>query len=60
MVVNQDKASAQLAAMRKRVEELEMELQEFRSGRMTTGEDGNIVLNDLAAENMMLKAENDK
>ena len=60
MSVNQDKASAQLSALRKRIQELELELLEFKSGHRVVGEDGSIVLNDMANECVMLKADNDK
>ena len=40
VVVNQDKTSQQLAMMRTRIQGLELELQEFKSGRMVVSEDG--------------------
>lgn len=58
--VNQDKASAQLNVLRKRIAELENELTEFKAGRIVVANDGSVVLNDLANENAMLKTENDK
>lgn len=58
--VNQDKASAQLASLRKRIAELEGELAEFRAGRLVVSDEGSVVINDLATENSMLKTENDK
>ena len=60
MVVNQDKASAQLAALRAQVQELELELQEFKSGRLVVSNTGSVVLHDLSSEVTMLKADNDK
>lgn len=60
MVVNQDKASAQMAALRARVQELEVELQEFKAGRLVVSDSGNVVLSDLSSEVTMLKADNDK
>ena len=58
--MNQDKASAQLAALLTRVEELELELQEFRSGRLVVSDSGSVVPHDLSSEVTMLKADNDK
>ena len=59
-MVNQDKASQQLAMLRARIQQLEVELQEFRSGRMVVSGDGSVVMNDMANENTMLRTENDK
>ena len=58
--MNQDKGSQQLAGLRARIQELEVELQEFRSGRMVVSEDGSVVVNDMAIEITMLRTENDK
>ena len=59
-MVNQDKASQQLSMLRARIQQLEVELQEFRSGRMVVSGDGSVVMNDMANENTMLRTENDK
>ena len=59
-MVNQDKTSQQLAMLRARIQQLEVELQEFRSGRMVVSGDGSVVMNDMANENTMLRTENDK
>ena len=58
--MNQDKVSAQLATLRKRITELENELVEFRAGRLVVSDSGSVVVNDMATENSMLKTENDK
>ena len=58
--MNQDKASQQLTALRARIQKLEVELQEFRSGRKVVSEDGSVVMNDMANEITMLRTENDK
>ena len=58
--MNQDKASQQLAMLRSKIQELELELQEFKSGRMVVSEDGSVVINDMANEITMLRTENDK
>lgn len=52
--------SQQLSAFRSRIQELELELQEFKSGRMIVSEDGSVVVNDMANEITMLRTENDK
>ena len=59
-MVNQDKMSQQLASLRSRIQELEFELQEFKSGRTVVSEDGSVVINDMASEITMLRTENDK
>ncbi len=58
--MNQDKTSQQLAMLRSKIQELELELQEFKSGRMVVSEDGSVVVNDMANEITMLRTENDK
>ena len=58
--MNQDQASQQLGALRNRIRELELELAEFKSGRMVVSEDGKSMYNDMVTENTMLRADNDK
>ena len=58
--MNQDKTSQQLAMLRSKIQQLELELQEFKSGRMVVSEDGSVVVNDMASEITMLRTENDK
>lgn len=58
--MNQDKMSQQLSGLRSKIQQLEVELQEFKSGRMVVSEDGSIVVNDMANEITMLRTENDK
>ena len=60
VVVNQDKTSQQLTMLRSKIQELELELQEFKSGRMVVSDDGSVVVNDMANEITMLRTENDK
>lgn len=52
--------SQQLASLRARIQQLEFELQEFKSGRTVVSEDGSVVINDMASEITMLRTENDK
>lgn len=58
--MNQDKMSQQLTALRSKIQQLEVELQEFKSGRMVVSGDGSVVMNDMASEITMLRTENDK
>ena len=52
--------SQQLTALRSKIQQLEVELQEFKSGRMVVSGDGSVVMNDMASEITMLRTENDK
>lgn len=52
--------SQQLSSLRSRIQELEFELQEFKSGRTVVSGDGSVVVNDMASEITMLRTENDK
>jgi len=45
---------------RTQIHKLEVELAEYRQGKIVVGADGNVVLNDMSEENTMLRAENDK
>ena len=52
--------SQQLSIFRSRIQELELELQEFKSGRMIVSADGSVAVNDMANEITMLRTENDR
>ena len=54
-MANRDKSSQQLAALRAQIQKLELELQEFRSGRVVVSEDGSVVTNDMANEITMFQ-----
>ncbi|XP_068611578.1 kinesin-like protein KIF21A [Brachionichthys hirsutus] len=58
VVVNQDRASQQISALRTELARLQMELMEYRTGKRMVGEDGTEGINDLVHENSMLQAEN--
>uniref|UniRef100_A0A8C4EJD6 Kinesin family member 21A n=1 Tax=Dicentrarchus labrax TaxID=13489 RepID=A0A8C4EJD6_DICLA len=58
VVVNQDKASQQISALRTEIARLQMELMEYRTGKRMVGEDGMEGINDLVHENSMLQTEN--
>ncbi|XP_053372080.1 kinesin-like protein KIF21A isoform X4 [Clarias gariepinus] len=58
VVVNQDKASQQISALRTEIARLQMELMEYRTGKRIVGEDGLESINDMYHENSMLQMEN--
>ncbi|XP_070785480.1 kinesin-like protein KIF21A [Enoplosus armatus] len=58
VVVNQDRASQQISALRTEIARLQMELMEYRTGKRMVGEDGMEGINDLVHENSMLQTEN--
>ncbi|XP_037551754.1 LOW QUALITY PROTEIN: kinesin-like protein KIF21A [Nematolebias whitei] len=58
VVVNQDRASQQISALRTEIARLQMELMEYRTGKRVVGEDGIEGINDLVHENSMLQTEN--
>ncbi|XP_030646391.1 kinesin-like protein KIF21A, partial [Chanos chanos] len=58
VVVNQDKASQQISALRTEIARLQMELMEYRTGKRMIGEDGMESINDMYHENTMLQTEN--
>ncbi|XP_036431873.1 kinesin-like protein KIF21A isoform X1 [Colossoma macropomum] len=58
VVVNQDKASQQISALRTEIARLQMELMEYRTGKRMVGEDGLESINDMYHENTMLQTEN--
>ncbi|XP_075868192.1 kinesin-like protein KIF21A isoform X3 [Nelusetta ayraudi] len=58
VVVNQDRASQQISALRTEIARLQMELMEYKTGKRMVGEDGVEGVNDLVHENTMLQMEN--
>uniref|UniRef100_A0A8C7GYI6 Kinesin-like protein KIF21A n=1 Tax=Oncorhynchus kisutch TaxID=8019 RepID=A0A8C7GYI6_ONCKI len=58
VMVNQDKASQQISALRTEIARLQMELMEYRTGKRMVGEDGMESINDMFHENSMLQTEN--
>ncbi|KAK6317877.1 hypothetical protein J4Q44_G00111680 [Coregonus suidteri] len=58
VMVNQDKASQQISALRTEIARLQMELMEYRTGKRMVGEDGMESINDMVHENTMLQTEN--
>ncbi|XP_043977332.1 kinesin-like protein KIF21B isoform X3 [Gambusia affinis] len=59
VVVNQDKTSQQINALRAEVARLQLELMEYKAGKRVAGEDGAEGYSDLYQENTMLQREND-
>uniref|UniRef100_A0AAY4DYN4 Kinesin motor domain-containing protein n=1 Tax=Denticeps clupeoides TaxID=299321 RepID=A0AAY4DYN4_9TELE len=58
VVVNQDKTSQQISALRAEIARLQMELMEYKAGKRVVGEDGTEGFSDLFQENTMLQREN--
>ncbi|XP_073799503.1 kinesin-like protein KIF21A isoform X6 [Danio rerio] len=58
VMVNQDRASQQISALRTEIARLQMELMEYRTGKRMVGEDGLESINDMFHENSMLQVEN--
>ncbi|XP_041639025.1 kinesin-like protein KIF21B isoform X2 [Cheilinus undulatus] len=59
VVVNQDKTSQQISALRAEIARLQMELMEYKAGKRVACEDGSEGFSDLYQENAMLQREND-
>uniref|UniRef100_A0A3P8T862 Kinesin family member 21A n=1 Tax=Amphiprion percula TaxID=161767 RepID=A0A3P8T862_AMPPE len=58
VMVNQDKASQQISALRTEIARLQMELMEYKTGKRLVGEDGIESFSDMFHENSMLQTEN--
>ncbi|XP_068598297.1 kinesin-like protein KIF21B [Brachionichthys hirsutus] len=59
LVVNQDKTSQQISALRAEIARLQMELMEYKAGKRVACEDGSEAYSDLHQENVMLQRESD-
>ncbi|XP_069797877.1 kinesin-like protein KIF21B isoform X3 [Narcine bancroftii] len=59
VVVNQDKTSQQISALRAEIVRLQMELMEYKTGKRVIDADGSQGYSDLCHENTMLQKEND-
>ena len=57
VVANQDKSSQTISLLRKQIEQLELELQEYRQGKRIVDEDGTVQINDMYHENHLLQTE---
>ncbi|XP_065290019.1 kinesin-like protein KIF21A isoform X3 [Dermacentor albipictus] len=58
VTVNQDKSSQTITALRHEIQELKLELMEYKQGKRLVGEDGTEQVNDMFYENTMLQTEN--
>ncbi|XP_041852163.1 kinesin-like protein KIF21A isoform X1 [Melanotaenia boesemani] len=58
VMVNQDKASQQISALRTEIARLQIELMEYKTGKRMVGEDGVESFSDMFHENSMLQTEN--
>nr|DBA31288.1 TPA: hypothetical protein GDO54_007164 [Pyxicephalus adspersus] len=58
VMVNQDRTSQQINALRNEITRLQMELMEYKTGKRIINEDGNESINDMFHENAMLQTEN--
>ncbi|KFP82149.1 Kinesin-like KIF21A, partial [Apaloderma vittatum] len=58
VMVNQDRASQQINALRSEIARLQMELMEYKTGKRIIDEDGVESINDMFHENAMLQTEN--
>ncbi|XP_054010629.1 kinesin-like protein KIF21A isoform X2 [Hylaeus anthracinus] len=54
VTINQDKSSRTIASLRREIQQLQLELMEYRQGKRVVGEDG---MNDAWHENQMLSSE---
>ncbi|XP_005731439.1 kinesin-like protein KIF21B isoform X6 [Pundamilia nyererei] len=59
VMVNQDKTSQQISALRAEIARLQMELMEYKAGKRVACEEGSEGYSDLYQENTMLQREND-
>ncbi|XP_053723895.1 kinesin-like protein KIF21B isoform X2 [Synchiropus splendidus] len=59
VVVNQDKTSQQISALRAEIARLQLELMEYKAGKRVACEDGSEGYSDLYQENAMLQRESD-
>lgn len=57
VIANQDKASETINLLRREIQQLQLELMEYKQGKRMIGEDGNEHINDMYYENTMLQKE---
>ncbi len=58
VTANQDKTSRTIMALRQEIQNLQLELMEYKQGKRVVGEDGAETTNDMFHENAMLSKEN--
>uniref|UniRef100_A0A8C4ZRK1 Kinesin family member 21B n=1 Tax=Gadus morhua TaxID=8049 RepID=A0A8C4ZRK1_GADMO len=59
VVVNQDKTSQQISALRAEIARLQLELMEYKAGKRVASEEGSEGFSDLHQENVLLQRESD-
>ncbi|KAF7208409.1 kinesin-like protein KIF21B isoform X1 [Nothobranchius furzeri] len=59
VMVNQDKTSQQISALRAEIARLQLELMEYKAGKRVVCEDGSEGFSDMYQENAMLQRDND-
>lgn len=57
VIANQDKASETISLLRREIQQLQLELMEYKQGKRMIGDDGNEQINDMYYENNMLQKE---
>ncbi|KAJ9600244.1 hypothetical protein L9F63_009469, partial [Diploptera punctata] len=58
VTINQDKSSRTIVLLRQEIQQLQLELLEYKQGKRMVGEDGVEMVNDMFHENTMLQTEN--
>ncbi|PNF31233.1 hypothetical protein B7P43_G14008, partial [Cryptotermes secundus] len=58
VTINQDKSSRTIVLLRQEIQQLQLELLEYKQGKRMIGEDGVETVNDMFHENTMLQTEN--
>ncbi|XP_037086600.1 LOW QUALITY PROTEIN: kinesin-like protein KIF21A [Pollicipes pollicipes] len=58
VTINQDKTSRTIALLRQEIQQLQLELMEYRQGKRMVTEDGSEAVNDMYHENNMLQTDN--
>ncbi|GIY67621.1 hypothetical protein CDAR_553622 [Caerostris darwini] len=56
--INQDKSSQTISSLRREIQQLQLELMEYKQGKRIIGDDGEEHVNDMFHENMILESEN--
>ncbi|XP_055933295.1 kinesin-like protein KIF21A isoform X2 [Argiope bruennichi] len=56
--INQDKSSQTISSLRREIQQLQLELMEYKQGKRVIGDDGEEHVNDMFHENMILVSEN--
>ncbi|KAF0304360.1 Kinesin-like protein KIF21A [Amphibalanus amphitrite] len=58
VTINQDKTSRTISLLRQEIQQLQLELMEYRQGKRVVSEDGSEAVNDMYHENNMLQTDN--